>query len=293
MTRRKRSGSTSAGPPRGARGDGRPARALLRPRLRLRVHPGHRLMSATRPGRGSARACSSSPRSGGRGAPTPGSPTCSTPTSPAPASSSSARWRAMLVAALAIPEAFGDDGAPVRPRLLRRPRTPHLLLRLRRRRRRHRDRGPQARRHGFAGSRPADRRGGFLDGGAQASLWIIALIIDYAGPPVRRPAVPGVSPRHFAERFGLIIIIVLGESIVAVGIGLGGVDLGLRRGRRRVAGIGIAARSGGRTSTSPLSSPSAPSRRAERRRAQQDGERRLRLHPHADDSPASSCSRLA
>jgi low temperature requirement protein LtrA len=34
-----------------------------------------------------------------------------------------------------------------------------------------------------------------------------------------------VSAGYFAERFGLIIIIALGESIVAIGVGAGGVDL--------------------------------------------------------------------
>jgi low temperature requirement protein LtrA len=34
-----------------------------------------------------------------------------------------------------------------------------------------------------------------------------------------------VSAGHFAERFGLIVIIALGESIVAIGAGIAGVDL--------------------------------------------------------------------
>src|SRR5438094_6800076 len=34
-----------------------------------------------------------------------------------------------------------------------------------------------------------------------------------------------VSPEHFVERFGLIIIIALGESIVAIGVGAAGLPL--------------------------------------------------------------------
>jgi low temperature requirement protein LtrA len=67
---------------------------------------------------------------------------------------------------------------------------------------------------------------GFLDGRGQAALWVIALAGDYLGALIGRGA-PGlrVSPAHFAERHGLIVIIALGESIVAIGIGAAGVPL--------------------------------------------------------------------
>jgi low temperature requirement protein LtrA len=63
---------------------------------------------------------------------------------------------------------------------------------------------------------------GFLDGGAQVGLWIVALLIDYGTPYVRDMSGFRVSASHFAERFGLIIIIALGESIVAIGAGIEG-----------------------------------------------------------------------
>ncbi len=62
----------------------------------------------------------------------------------------------------------------------------------------------------------------FLDGTAQAAVWILAIAIDFAGPYVFGVAGFRVSPGHFAERFALIIIIALGESIVAIGAGLEG-----------------------------------------------------------------------
>ena len=62
----------------------------------------------------------------------------------------------------------------------------------------------------------------FLDGPAQAALWILALAMDFAGPFVFGVRGFRVSPGHFAERFSLIVIIALGESIVAIGTGLTG-----------------------------------------------------------------------
>jgi len=62
----------------------------------------------------------------------------------------------------------------------------------------------------------------FLDGTAQALVWAAALAIDFAGPYVFGVRGFRVSPAHFAERFSLIVIIALGESIVAIGTGLHG-----------------------------------------------------------------------
>jgi low temperature requirement protein LtrA len=62
----------------------------------------------------------------------------------------------------------------------------------------------------------------FLDGGAQVAVWIAALAMDFAGPYVFGVRGFRVSPGHFAERFSLIVIIALGESIVAIGTGLHG-----------------------------------------------------------------------
>ena len=62
----------------------------------------------------------------------------------------------------------------------------------------------------------------FFDGTAQAALWVLALSMDFAGPFVFGVRGFRVSPGHFAERFALIVIIALGESIVAIGTGLEG-----------------------------------------------------------------------
>jgi low temperature requirement protein LtrA len=66
------------------------------------------------------------------------------------------------------------------------------------------------------------------DGTLRAVLWIVGLSIDYAGPYVYGVSGFRVSAGHFAERFSLIVIIALGESIVAIGAGVrGDLDAGV------------------------------------------------------------------
>jgi low temperature requirement protein LtrA len=67
---------------------------------------------------------------------------------------------------------------------------------------------------------------GFADGWAEIALWLLALAIDFSGPYVFGVRGYRVSAAHFAERYGLIVIIALGESIVAIGIGAAGIELG-------------------------------------------------------------------
>jgi low temperature requirement protein LtrA len=57
---------------------------------------------------------------------------------------------------------------------------------------------------------------------ARELIWVIALAIDFAGPFVFGVRGFRVSAAHFAERFSLIVIIALGESIVAIGTGIHG-----------------------------------------------------------------------
>jgi len=66
---------------------------------------------------------------------------------------------------------------------------------------------------------------GFLNGSAQLALWGAALAILYLGPLLGGMRGFRVSPEHFVERFGLIVIIALGESIVAIGVGAAGLPL--------------------------------------------------------------------
>jgi len=58
-----------------------------------------------------------------------------------------------------------------------------------------------------------------LDGVEQGALWLLALALDMAGPYFFGSEGWRIVPEHFAERHGLIMIIALGESIVAIGVG--------------------------------------------------------------------------
>ena len=59
----------------------------------------------------------------------------------------------------------------------------------------------------------------FTDGALQGALWGIAIVLDIGGPLVIDSSGWRLMPEHFAERHGLIVIIALGESIVAIGVG--------------------------------------------------------------------------
>jgi low temperature requirement protein LtrA len=59
---------------------------------------------------------------------------------------------------------------------------------------------------------------GVWHGAGRAICWIAALLVDYGGLFLGGTKGWRVEPAHFAERHGLIIIIALGESIVALGV---------------------------------------------------------------------------
>ncbi|MGC1851908.1 MAG: low temperature requirement protein A [Solirubrobacterales bacterium] len=79
-----------------------------------------------------------------------------------------------------------------------------------------------------------------FDGVAQGALWALALFLDMAGPYFFGSEGWKLMPEHFAERHGLIVIIALGESIVAIGVGASGaLDLGI--GTAAVLGVALTA----------------------------------------------------
>jgi low temperature requirement protein LtrA len=151
-----------------------------------------------------------------------------------------AAMAAMLIAALAVPQAFGDDSVVFGFAYFA-VRVIHIAV--------YTYGAPEV------DNRDAIRRlapgllaapalimlAGFLDGGAAAGLWIVALLIDYGTPYLRDVSGFSVSPAHFHERFGLIIIIALGESIVATGSGLTATGLTGGVVVTAIAGLAIAA----------------------------------------------------
>jgi low temperature requirement protein LtrA len=132
---------------------------------------------------------------------------------------------AMLVCALAVPEAFGDHGVIFGVAYLV-VRAMHIAL------------------YAIAARGDPDLLGavlrmvpsstisgflilgaGFLEGKERTALWILALAIDYLGVLVGRGQGWRLSPGHFVERHGLVVIIAIGESIVALGVSASGTPL--------------------------------------------------------------------
>jgi low temperature requirement protein LtrA len=66
---------------------------------------------------------------------------------------------------------------------------------------------------------------GFADG-ARVWLWIAALAVTYLGGVLSGLTGWHLHPAHFAERHGLVVIIALGEAFISIGIGATGIDIG-------------------------------------------------------------------
>jgi low temperature requirement protein LtrA len=135
---------------------------------------------------------------------------------------------AMLIVALAVPQAFGDDGvifalAYMAVRVL------HLVLYALAAKGDPDLFGAVARLASTATLGPAVLvAAGFLDGTDRVVAWIVALTADFLGPALIGAGRGWrVHPNHFAERHGLIIIIALGESIIAIGVGATSIELEL------------------------------------------------------------------
>ena len=137
-----------------------------------------------------------------------------------------AAMAAMLVVALATPGAFADDGVlwglgylAVRllhaalfalaargdPALARAVRS--LVLSL------------------IPGAGLVILAGAAFDGAVRDVLWVLAVVLDYGIVLAAGAEGWHVHAKHFAERFGLVVIIALGESIVAIGVGAEGLAL--------------------------------------------------------------------
>jgi low temperature requirement protein LtrA len=67
---------------------------------------------------------------------------------------------------------------------------------------------------------------GFVHGGLRAMLWLTAIAVGLFGPLLGGMSGWRVQPAHFVERHGLIVIIAIGESLIAIGLGARGTGLG-------------------------------------------------------------------
>ncbi len=130
-----------------------------------------------------------------------------------------AAMAAFLVAALAVPGAFGNE-ALLFAGAYGAVRTAHIALFVIASRE---DAGLRTSVNGLAASTAVGVA--LLLGAALAHdtvrlvLWSAAILLDVGGPYLFGSEGWKLVPGHFAERHGLIVIIALGESIVAIGVG--------------------------------------------------------------------------
>jgi low temperature requirement protein LtrA len=64
--------------------------------------------------------------------------------------------------------------------------------------------------------------GGVVGGTAQYLLWAGAVVLQWLTPTILGLQGFEVGPAHFVERHGLVLIVAIGESVVAVGVGAAG-----------------------------------------------------------------------
>jgi low temperature requirement protein LtrA len=132
---------------------------------------------------------------------------------------------AMFVAALAVPEAFGDEGVVFGVSFLIVNAMQATLYALGA----HGDRdlvGAILRVVPWSlGGAALILVAGFTDGWLRGALWIVALAAGFVGPGFIDLHGWRVQPAHFVERHGLIVIIAIGEALVAIGIGARGARL--------------------------------------------------------------------
>lgn len=68
--------------------------------------------------------------------------------------------------------------------------------------------------------------GGFLDGAWHWGLWTAALVLIVAAPYLQRSmGTWTIDAGHFAERHGLVVIVAIGESVVAIGVAFAGIHV--------------------------------------------------------------------
>ncbi len=67
---------------------------------------------------------------------------------------------------------------------------------------------------------------GFVHGGLRPMLWLAALAVGLFGPLLGGISGWRVQPAHFVERHGLIVIIAIGESLIAIGLGARSTEIG-------------------------------------------------------------------
>ena len=82
---------------------------------------------------------------------------------------------------------------------------------------------------------------GFTPGGVRVLLFALGFVLHWITPFLIPQSSFRIRAGHFVERHGLILLIALGESVVAVGIGLGAIELPLGRIVAALLGLALTA----------------------------------------------------
>ena len=80
-----------------------------------------------------------------------------------------------------------------------------------------------------------------VEGTAAYLLWAAAFAVEWFTPRLAGTGGFRIAPAHFVERHGLVVIVALGESIVAIGIGAAGLPVDLALASVAVLGLLLAA----------------------------------------------------
>ena len=124
----------------------------------------------------------------------------------------------LMLGAMAIPTAFGQGGLLFGLSYFA-VRALHLALYwLATRHERGKQRAVRRLAPGFLGGSLLLVAAGLVHGVPKALLWVGAIAVDFATPLARAPSGLSILARDFAERYALVIILALGESIAGIGI---------------------------------------------------------------------------
>jgi low temperature requirement protein LtrA len=147
---------------------------------------------------------------------------------------------AMFIGAIAVPGAFGDDGVLFGAAyvvVIAMHLTLYALA----------GRGDPGLLRAVSRLAPPSLLGAVLilvagfSGGARIWLWIAALATTYVGAGIASSEGWRIHPEHLAERYGLVLIIALGEAFVAIGIGVSGIHIGFEEVLAAILGLLVAA----------------------------------------------------
>lgn len=83
--------------------------------------------------------------------------------------------------------------------------------------------------------------GGLLGGTVQYALWAAAFVLEWVSPKLIDDSGFVIEATHFVERHGLVVLVAIGESVVAVGIGASRLDVSVELVAAAILGLAMSA----------------------------------------------------